>query len=203
MNEAADIAGNIPAIVLVSLWWAFLVAWDLLYPRAGPSRPDPVTGCCEAGAGEAQPHGPAWPALRDADPTFDEQKFLEDASSAYEVILRAYAGGDVETLRPLLAVDVLEAFEIAGAGRRSRGETLCLTFIGMRQASIAGVEAIEDGMEISVRFVAEIVNVIRTSNNEVSTGDPQRIVEAHDLWTFARQVSTQDRTWLLVATDEG
>jgi len=34
MNEAADVANSIPAIILLSLWWAFLSTLELLYrPR--------------------------------------------------------------------------------------------------------------------------------------------------------------------------
>ena len=52
-------------------------------------------------------------AIRDADPNFEPRSFLDGAKSAYEMIVTAFAEGDRQTLRQLLAPDVYENFEAA------------------------------------------------------------------------------------------
>ena len=56
----------------------------------------------------------AWPgldAILAADPGFAAPAFLTGAGGAYEMIVAAFASGDVATLRRLLEKDVLESFE--------------------------------------------------------------------------------------------
>src|SRR5690348_304742 len=49
-------------------------------------------------------------AVRNADPSFDEAAFLHGARGAFEIIVRAFAAGDLTALRPLLNGDVYERF---------------------------------------------------------------------------------------------
>ena len=76
-------------------------------PEDNP-KPAPVPAA-PAGAPEA-PRGPvvdpaltaAIAGLKAREPNFDPHRFLEGARQAYETIVRAYAKGDRDALRPLL-----------------------------------------------------------------------------------------------------
>src|ERR1700739_4522464 len=46
-----------------------------------------------------------------ADPSFETGHFLKGARSAYEIILKAFAGGDRASLKPLLSDEVYKAFD--------------------------------------------------------------------------------------------
>ncbi|MBY0430730.1 MAG: TIM44-like domain-containing protein, partial [Rhodospirillales bacterium] len=50
------------------------------------------------------------------------------------------------------------------------------------------------------RFVTDQVNILRDSAGNVVEGDPNRVTEVRDLWTFAREVRSKDPNWTLVAT---
>lgn len=201
MDQASEIAGNWPAIILLSLWWGVISVLDLLarqHDIGKPARPAPEP----PGSGVPEVADDSrWAALRALDPGFDAGNFLAGAQRAYEAILLAYAQGNVEALRPLLSAAVLQAFAEACAARRERGETLELTFIGMRSAEIVATEASSGTMEITVRFRAEIVSVERTAAGGVLSGDPAAVVATADLWTFARPVSADRSAWILIATD--
>ena len=54
---------------------------------------------------------------------------------------------------------------------------------------------------ITIKFVSEEVSVIRNNDGDVVSGDPNQVIEAEDLWTFARNIESRDPNWQLVATE--
>ena len=80
--------------------------------RAQPPAPAPAA---EGGAGRPNALDAVTLAsiagLRARDPNFDPVRFLEGARQAHETIVRAYASGDRETLKPLLTPHVMASFE--------------------------------------------------------------------------------------------
>jgi predicted lipid-binding transport protein (Tim44 family) len=57
---------------------------------------------------------------------------------------------------------------------------------------------------VTVRFLSQLISATRDRGGEVIAGDPQRIKEVTDIWTFSRDVSStrtrQNPNWKLVAT---
>jgi predicted lipid-binding transport protein (Tim44 family) len=53
-----------------------------------------------------------------------------------------------------------------------------------------------------VRFEADIAAVTRNARQEVVAGSLSDAVQTRDLWTFRRDVATNDPNWLLIETDE-
>ena len=54
---------------------------------------------------------------------------------------------------------------------------------------------------ISLRFVAELISCTRDKDGKVIEGDPTEVQTIRDAWTFARDVSSRDPNWKLVATE--
>lgn len=71
----------------------------------------------------------------------------------------------------------------------------------MRKLEIADAWLEGDKAEITVHFVSELVAVTRSADNSVVDGDPEKIVPATDLWTFARRVPSRNPNWEIVATE--
>jgi predicted lipid-binding transport protein (Tim44 family) len=174
--------------------------------------PGPVPGG-EPAAGDpkrwskvAEPNGKAWAgldALRAADPKFDAEAFLEGGKIAYEMVVSAYATGDRKTLKSLLASEVFDSFSGAIAGREQRGEKLETTFVSMEKAMIEDAQLRGPAGQITVRFIAKLITVTRDKNDAVIEGDPEKVVDMVDVWTFARNVQSRDPNWKLVATETG
>ncbi|MCC0040331.1 MAG: TIM44-like domain-containing protein [Brucellaceae bacterium] len=118
MNEAGEAVSNLPAILVLSMWWAFLSNLDLLFgpPRFGQAEGEGSGGADDADAdSDAGPHDPRLLELVAVDPAFSAEAFPVGARRAYEEILRCYAGRELEGLRPLLSPEVLSAFAEACA----------------------------------------------------------------------------------------
>jgi predicted lipid-binding transport protein (Tim44 family) len=136
-----------------------------------------------------------------ADRTFDAEHFVAGARGAYEMIVSAFAAGDRQSLRQLLAPEVLEGFVSAIAEREQRGESVESTFVGIDKADITEASLKNGLAQITVRFVSQLISVTRDKAGTVIDGDPAKVVEVTDVWTFAREVRSRDPNWKLVATE--
>lgn len=138
--------------------------------------------------------------LRTVDPAFDEKAFLHGARVAYEMIVEAYAAGDLKSIRRFLGQPVYEAFKAAVADRESRGLTSELKFVGIDSASIMNSSVEGDMMTAVVDFASNQVRVTRDKDGNVVDGDAARIDLVKDSWTFSKKTSSSDPNWILVAT---
>jgi len=179
----------IAAVVLYQLY-------ATLGRRTGRQPEDVVT---------AQPGAPVLPAeshpvlqteglaaLKSKQPDFDPGKFLTGARSAYEQIVKAYAEGDRETLRPLLAADVMDNFEQAMAAREAAGRSEKVEFLTPPRLDLESIDMVGDLAKAVVRILAEVRT--RTKDERGEGVDDRRTAE---LWTFEREVKSPNPNWRL------
>jgi predicted lipid-binding transport protein (Tim44 family) len=165
-----------------------------------PVRPaEPWQGVAEPGSAVAA----GLDAIAAADPSFDAKHFLTGARAAYEMVVTAFAEGNRRSLRDMLSRDVYDGFETAIKEREGRGETVESRFVAIDKAEITGAELRGSTAHITVRFVSQLVSATRDRNGAVIDGSPDKVTEVTDVWTFARDLSSRDPNWKLVATEAG
>jgi predicted lipid-binding transport protein (Tim44 family) len=142
-------------------------------------------------------------AIAASAPDFDIKHFITGAKAAYEMIVTAFADGDRRTLKNLLSRDVYENFETAINGREQRGETVESRFVSTDSATIAAAEQRDKISQITVRFVSQLVSVTRGKDGTVVAGNADKLTDVTDVWTFARDTTSRDPNWKLVATESG
>ena len=142
-------------------------------------------------------------AIAAADPNFDAQHFIAGARAAYEMIVNAFAAGDRRALKGLLSREVYDGFEAAIREREAKGETVESKFVSLDNAEITGAELRGNTAQITVRFVSQLISVTRDRAGNVVEGSPDKITEVTDVWTFARDLTSRDPNWKLVATEAG
>jgi predicted lipid-binding transport protein (Tim44 family) len=135
-----------------------------------------------------------------ADASFDPDVFLKGARAAYEIIVTAFAEGNRKTLKGLLSREVYDGFAGAISDRETRGEQVDQSFVGIKGADVVEAELKGRMAQVTVKFVSELISATRDRGGEVITGDPKRIKEVTDIWTFAREVDSRDPNWKLIAT---
>ena len=140
-------------------------------------------------------------AILSADDNFDSKQFLSGGEMAYEMIVSAFADGDKRSLKGLLSKEVYEGFSGAIDARDKNGETLKSTFVGIDSASISSAECSGSEAQIAIRFVSEIISATYDKDGELVDGDPEQVAEVTDIWTFARDLKSNDPNWKLVATE--
>jgi predicted lipid-binding transport protein (Tim44 family) len=126
-------------------------------------------------------------SIRGADPEFDPTGFLAGAKIAFDMILQAFAAGDANALKPLLAPELLQHFTGAIADRQREKLTLKSTLVG-----IIGLELLDAELK---------VNVTQDAEGRIVDGHPNEVVTINDIWTFSRPVASRDPNWVLIATE--
>ncbi len=139
--------------------------------------------------------------IQKADPDFTQQDFLNGARMAFEMIVEYFAKGDKDGLSPLLSAEVYKNFAAAIDARAEKGEREETTLVGIKSATIHDATLEGRTAYITIKFVSEEVSVIRNNDGDVVSGDPNQVIEAEDLWTFARNIESRDPNWQLVATE--
>ena len=142
-------------------------------------------------------------AIVAGDANFDHQHFLTGAHAAYEMIVNAFAEGDRRTLKNLLSRDVYDGFEAAITEREKRGETVESRFVSIDNAEITAAELRGRTAQLTVRFQSKLVTATRDKNGNVIDGNAEKVTDITDVWTFARDLSSRDPNWKLVATEAG
>jgi predicted lipid-binding transport protein (Tim44 family) len=142
-------------------------------------------------------------AIARDDKSFDGKHFIAGARAAYEMIVTAYAEGDRRTLKNLLSRDVYDGFEAAIREREAKGETAESRFVSIDKSDITDAELRGRTAQITIRFVSQLVSVTRDRDGGVIEGSPEKVTDVTDVWTFARDLSSRDPNWKLVATEAG
>ena len=137
--------------------------------------------------------------LKARDPNFDPARFLEGARQAHETIVRAYAAGDRETLKPLLTPRVMDSFEAGIAAREARGETEEAEFLHPARADLELATAEDNKAQARVRFLAELRNRVKPADPAAEEQVEERRVA--EIWTFERILGASDPNWVLARTE--
>lgn len=181
-------------------------------PRSAPLARTAPSGAAPAADRSDSPPEERWKGVTDqtgpavsgleaiaaADPRFDGRAFLDGARRAYEIIVTAFAKGDRDTLRPLLATEVFEGFAGEIKRRDQAGETMETAIVAIDSALVDAARAAPRLNEITVRFAVRLMTIRKDKAGETIEGGATVPVE--ELWTFARDPRAADPNWKLVAT---
>ena len=173
-------------------------------PEPAPMPVEPLQGDRWKGVADAgSPLASGLDAIAAGDRSFDVSHFLAGARAAYEMIVTAFAAGDRRTLKGLLSREVFEGFDGAIRERESRGETVETRFVSIDKTDLIGAEVRGRIAQVTVRFVSQLVSVTHHRSGAVIEGSPDKVTDVTDVWTFARDVTSRDPNWKLVATEAG
>lgn len=135
-----------------------------------------------------------------ADREFDPEQFMQGAEMAYEMIISAFAEGNKQLLKRLLAKDVYTGFISAIEEREEKGEQMVTQFIGFDQVTMLEAGLDNKMAEITVKFKSSLIRYLLSGEGEIIDGDEKDIEKITDIWTFARPARSGDPNWKLVST---
>jgi len=139
-------------------------------------------------------------AVAAQDSSFDPQHFISGARSAYEMIVLAFANGDRRALKDLLSSEVYESFDAVIKDREKHEQKTETRFVSIDKAELVSAEARDRAAQLTVRFVSQMVSVTRDKAGSIVDGNPEKVTDITDVWTFARDITSRDPNWKLVGT---
>ena len=131
-----------------------------------------------------------------------KKNFLKGAEIAYEQIITSFAKGDKKSLKGLLEKKMFNRFSEVIDERNSKKIKYETTFIGLKSAKILEFKKIENIYKVTVNFVSEIITCVRDQNNKIIQGNPDTIKTVNDVWSFSKNMWSQDPTWYLIDTSK-
>ncbi len=142
--------------------------------------------------------------MKRIEPSFSVSEFLQGARGAYEMILMGFEHGKMDEIRDFLSPEVQESFDQVIKAREEQGLSIDAEFVGLHQISLADAEFGQDtkSAEITVRYVSELISVVRDKNDNIVEGEPGQSKRQKDTWTFERTMGSDDPNWRLVATSD-
>ncbi len=153
---------------------------------------------------EGSPAADALARMKRIEPSFGVGDFLGGARGAYEMILMGFERGEMAEIKPFLSPEVYESFASVVEAREAQGLKIESDFIGIREMVLQDAELNDDtGLaELTVRYVGELTSVVRDSTGQIIEGSAKQTKKQKDIWTFARNMGSDDPNWQLVATGE-
>jgi predicted lipid-binding transport protein (Tim44 family) len=167
-----------------------------LAPSADVAPADRWKGIAEPGT----PLASGLDAIAAQDSSFDPRHFISGARSAYEMIVLAFANGDRRALKDLLSSEVYDSFETVIKDREKHEQKTETRFVSIDKAELVGAEARDRAAQLTVRFVSQMISVTRDKTGAIVDGNPDKVADITDVWTFARDTSSRDPNWKLVGT---
>ena len=135
-----------------------------------------------------------------ADAGFDIQDFIAGSRGAFAMIVTCYARGDRAQLKSLLSDALYKDFAAGIAAREAAGRTSSVEIHRIKDARIVHARLAGVMAYVTVGFDVEETTVTRDAAGQVVEGDPERISEVNDIWTFARDIRSGDPNWILIET---
>ena len=131
---------------------------------------------------------------------FNNDDFVNGAKGAYEMIVTNFENGNTKELKPLLEDSVFISFSDVIEKRKKNGEQVEFSFIGIESAEIIYKDLNSSPMEVTVRFISEMITCIKNNKDEIVSGSLNQVQKITDVWTFAKYKNKKTNNWLLLAT---
>src|SRR6056300_546552 len=129
-----------------------------------------------------------------------QKEFLEGAKIAYETIITDFNDNDNKIIasKPLLNQQMYDQFNEALKERSAKGQYAEITFIGVNSAEITDHKKVSNILNVTVKFIAEVITCIRDKDKKIVSGHPEKIKKIYDTWVFSRDTTSTNPNWQLV-----
>ena len=129
-----------------------------------------------------------------------QKEFLEGAKIAYETIITDFSDNDNKIIasKPLLNQQMYDQFNEALKERSAKGQYAEITFIGVNSAEITDHKKVSNILNVTVKFIAEVITCIRDKDKKIVSGHPEKIKKIYDTWVFSRDTTSTNPNWQLI-----
>jgi len=140
-------------------------------------------------------------AVRRLDRNFSEKQFLQGATAAFEMILNAYAEGDLAQLKRLLSYDIQQSFTASIQQRLQDKETLSIILEEIKEVSILNAQVVDNVAAVTVHFHSVQTRTLTDDDGNIVDEQDSGKRDVVDIWTFERDLTLGDPNWKLAETE--
>ena len=140
-------------------------------------------------------------AITRLDPNFSVAHFVNGATSAYSMVLEAYADGDKDILKGLLTLETFEIYSNAIDVRNAASQTQVTDLGRLRKVSIESARVEGSIAHIRVLYEADLTSALRDADGNIVEGDPDVLSFISEVWEYQRNLKSPDQTWYLAEVE--
>ena len=145
-------------------------------------------------------NGQGLDSVRQVDPSFRDDEFMQGAAGAFSMVLQAFADGDLSTLRRLLAFELYEEFAQSIHIRDKEGDQLTITVHAINDVQLTDGSVKDFIASVTVTFVSEQSRTVKNNVGIVVEDESEEQAVITDIWVFERDTQSDDPNWKLVET---
>ena len=140
--------------------------------------------------------------LSDIDPTFNEKEFLKGARKFFEMVIDCFVKGNLKDVANYIDHKLLNNFQSVIDERLEEKESLKINITEMKSIQIKDMKNINNYLRISVLFETKQIKMLQDKNGTIIDGDQKKSILVKDLWTFEKNIQSNDVNWILVETSD-
>ena len=140
--------------------------------------------------------------ISNIDPTFDEKEFLKGAQNFFQMVINSFVKGNLEDLVNYIDDKLIKSFKLVIDERLEEGETLKIEILKMKSIKIKDVKELKNFLRLSVLFETEQIKVLKDKKDTIIDGNQNQTILVKDLWTFEKNIQSQDLNWRLIETSD-
>ena len=138
--------------------------------------------------------------IKEIDSSFTVDNFIKGARTAFDMVFDAFNKGDKETLKMLLSDKIYKSMQKdIKAPAKNAEEILQNNLIGIEKAEITKIALKDSVAKISVDFISEQIEAMQDKHGNFIDGQEAQTEQMEDIWTFERDLKSQDPTWKITA----
>lgn len=166
------------------------------HPKAKPKTQQKVMKKGE----DTSPLVTALKQIQHADPSFTQERFLEGAEKAFEIIISSFIKGNKSSLKPLVNTSLFKQFSEAIEQRIAAKHRTELSFFRVVGLKLTDMTIKNHRARLSVEFQSEQTQLLKDAKGKVLEGDPDHIDQITEVWVFERPLKSKTPNWVLVET---
>ena len=135
-----------------------------------------------------------------ADPNFNNIDFLNGSKTFFEMVLKSFVSGNLDTIKDFIKPSVLKSFKSAIDDRNKENETLIIDLKSVEKNEIVSSVITKTAIKIYVMFETLQITALMDKNEKIIDGDTDKEILVKDEWVFEKKIKDENPNWTLIET---
>ena len=134
------------------------------------------------------------------DPNFNNVDFLNGSKTFFEMVLKSFVSGNLDTIKDFIKPSVLKSFKSAIDDRNKENETLIIDLKSVEKNEIVSSVITKTAIKIYVMFETLQITALMDKNEKIIDGDTDKEILVKDEWVFEKKIKDENPNWTLIET---
>ena len=130
-------------------------------------------------------------------PEFNEKFFLSGSLKLFEILISAYAKGDLSTIEKWASNTLYNNLKNNIESRNKKDYDLSVTIVSISKNDIIDALIDNEKAYIKVHFESDQISIIRDQSGNIIKGNPKAAEKVSEVWVFTKDLASTNLNWVL------